>query len=298
VKPYDEALKIAQDKGYAEADPSSDVGGADAGAKIRLVSLLGFGKEITLDDIPLDSIENFKAPDQIKGAIKRISKVWKHDAGFDAKLELKDLSMNNFIAQAHAEEAHAIFYFDDGDSHGGFIRYIGKLFLMKFSIRKEQFKDIKIIENVTREAFLPMPYSNDTEADIISALRVSGDLSLSLVAEHAGEIIGQITFSPVTINAKHNHWFGLGPVAVNPDQQGLGVGSALIKKGLKDMKALGAKGCVLVGNPNYYGRFGFFSDLKLNYGKFDNQFVQQLPFGGGKMSGQIKYCDAFENAST
>ena len=114
-KTYDEALKIAQDKGYAEADPSSDVGGADAGAKIRLVSLLGFGKEITLDDIPLDTIENFEAPAQIKGAIKRVSKVWKHETGFDAALELKDLSLNNFIAQAHAEEAHAIFYFDDGD---------------------------------------------------------------------------------------------------------------------------------------------------------------------------------------
>jgi len=116
-KTYAEALKEAQDKGYAEADPSSDVGGADAGAKIRLVSLLGFGKEITLDDIPLDTIENFKPPANIKGAIKRISKVWKHEAGFDAALELKDLSLNNFIAQAHAEEAHAIFYFDDGDSY-------------------------------------------------------------------------------------------------------------------------------------------------------------------------------------
>ena len=116
-KTYAEALKEAQDKGYAEADPSSDVGGADAGAKIRLVSLLGFGKEITLDDIPLDTIENFEAPDQINGAIKRVSKVWKHETGFDAALELKDLSLNNFIAQARAEEAHAIFYFDDGDAY-------------------------------------------------------------------------------------------------------------------------------------------------------------------------------------
>jgi len=114
---YAEALKIAQDKGYAEADPSSDVGGADAGAKIRLVSLLGFGREIELDDIPRDTIENFEPPAVIKGAIKRVSKVWKHEAGFDAALELKDLSLNNFIAQARGEEAHAIFYFDDGDMY-------------------------------------------------------------------------------------------------------------------------------------------------------------------------------------
>ncbi|NNE58532.1 MAG: hypothetical protein HKN36_10520 [Hellea sp.] len=114
---YDDVLKEAQDKGYAEADPSSDVGGADAGAKIQLVSLLGFGREIDLDDIPRDTIENFVPPNQIKGAIKRVSNVWKHEAGFDAALVLKDLSKNNFIAQADGTEAHAIFYFDDGDCY-------------------------------------------------------------------------------------------------------------------------------------------------------------------------------------
>ncbi len=114
-KSYDEALKIAQDKGYAEADPSSDVGGADAGAKIRLVSLLGFGKEITLDDIPRDTIENFAPPAQIAGAIKRISKVSKNGSDINAALELHDLPKSDFIAQANAEEAHAVFHFDDGD---------------------------------------------------------------------------------------------------------------------------------------------------------------------------------------
>ena len=116
-KSYAEALKEAQDKGFAEADPSSDVGGADAAAKIRLLSLLGFGKELTLDDIPRDTIENFVAPEDIHGAIKRVSIVWRHEAGFDAALSVKDLSMNNFIAQAAGEEAHAVFYFDDGDEY-------------------------------------------------------------------------------------------------------------------------------------------------------------------------------------
>ena len=116
-KTYAEALKEAQDKGFAEADPTSDVGGADAAAKIRLVALLGFGEEITLDDIPRDTIEGFVPPNQINGAVKRISTAWRHKAGFNSALELKDLSMNNFIAQAAGEEAHAIFYFDDGDSY-------------------------------------------------------------------------------------------------------------------------------------------------------------------------------------
>jgi homoserine dehydrogenase len=116
-KSYAEALKEAQDKGFAEADPSGDVNGSDAAAKIRLVALLGFGEEITLDDIPRDTIENFAPATPPKGAMKRIATCWKDKNGFSTKLELKDLSLNNFIAQADGEEAHAIFYFDDGDQY-------------------------------------------------------------------------------------------------------------------------------------------------------------------------------------
>ena len=116
-KSYAEALKDAQDKGFAEADPSGDVNGSDAAAKIRLVALLGFGEEVTLDDIPRDTIENFAPTSSPKGAMKRIATCWKDRHGFSTKLELKDLSLNNFIAQADGEEAHAIFYFDDGDQY-------------------------------------------------------------------------------------------------------------------------------------------------------------------------------------
>jgi len=116
-KSYAEALKEAQDKGFAEADPSGDVNGSDAAAKIRLVALLGFGEEIALDDIPRDTIENFAPNSPPKGAMKRIATCWKDMSGFSTKLELKDLSLNNFIAQADGEEAHAIFYFDDGDQY-------------------------------------------------------------------------------------------------------------------------------------------------------------------------------------
>jgi len=116
-KSYAAALKEAQDKGFAEADPSGDVNGSDAAAKIRLVVLLGFGETITLEDIPCDTIENFALNSPPKGAMKRIATCWKDMNGFSTKLELKDLSLNNFIAQADGEEAHAIFYFDDGDQY-------------------------------------------------------------------------------------------------------------------------------------------------------------------------------------
>jgi len=116
-KSYTEALKEAQDKGFAEADPSSDVNGSDAAAKIRLVSLLGFGEEIALEDIPRDTIENFAPNSPPEGAMKRIATVWKDRNGFHTALELKDLSLNNFLARADGEEAHAVFHFDDGDQY-------------------------------------------------------------------------------------------------------------------------------------------------------------------------------------
>jgi homoserine dehydrogenase len=116
-RPYAEALKDAQDKGFAEADPTADVGGADAAAKIRLIAMLGFDEAITLDDIPLDSIADFNPEAPAKGAWKRISNLWKDKNGFSSALELKDLSKNNFLAQADGEEAHAVFDFEDGDQY-------------------------------------------------------------------------------------------------------------------------------------------------------------------------------------
>ena len=114
---YAEALKDAQDKGFAEADPTADVGGADAAAKIRLIAMLGFNEAITLDDIPMDTIAGFNPETPAKGAWKRISKLWKDQNGFSSALQLKDLSHNNFLAQADGEEAHAVFDFEDGDQY-------------------------------------------------------------------------------------------------------------------------------------------------------------------------------------
>ena len=114
---YTEALKDAQDKGFAEADPSSDVGGADAAAKIRLIALLGFGETVGLDDIPRDTIENFSLTQTPQGAMKRIATCWKDKNGFSSQLELKDVSLNNFLAQADGEEAHAVFTFTNGEQY-------------------------------------------------------------------------------------------------------------------------------------------------------------------------------------
>jgi len=66
-----------------------------------------------------------------------------------------------------------------------------------------------------------------------------------------------IAFSPVTISDKSRDWYGLGPVSVSPPFQRQGIGRSLVLEGLSSLKALGAKGCALVGDPKYYERFGF-----------------------------------------
>lgn len=142
-----------------------------------------------------------------------------------------------------------------------------------------------------------MPYSDGSEPRIIDALREAGELTLSLVAEQDEKLLGQITFSPVSIDGVHGQWFGLGPVAVEPDKQGAGIGGALIREGLKRLQAGGAKGCVLVGDPNYYSRFGFQNNCGLTYGALDTNFVQKLVLAGPDRTGTLTYCDSFERAA-
>jgi putative acetyltransferase len=124
-------------------------------------------------------------------------------------------------------------------------------------IRPETPDDIAVIEEVTIAAFQSLAISNHTEQFIIGALRTAGALTLSLVAEVKGKLVGHVAFSPVTISDGSPNWFGLGPVSVLPEYQRKGIGQALIQEGLSQLKALGGRGCCLVGDPNYYKRFGF-----------------------------------------
>jgi len=124
-------------------------------------------------------------------------------------------------------------------------------------IRNETTSDIEAISEVTIAAFQNHPISNHTEQFIITALRDANALTISLVAEVGGKVVGHIAFSPVTISDGSPDWYGLGPVSVLPEYQKQGIGKALIHEGLSLLKALGGKGCALVGDPNYYKRFGF-----------------------------------------
>ena len=162
------------------------------------------------------------------------------------------------------------------------------------NIRNERLGDIDEIHALTAAAFAPMPFSSQTEARIVDALRCDGDLTLSLVAEEEGEIVGHVAFSPVTIGGGGGGWFGLGPISVRPERQRQGIGKALIAKGLGLLAAQGAHGCCLIGDPDYYSQVGFKSDGRLSYGELDRRYVQRLIFIGPSPAGELKFAPAFD----
>jgi len=127
----------------------------------------------------------------------------------------------------------------------------------EIEIRAETNDDIAAIAEVTLAAFETLEISNQTEPFIIEALRAAGALTLSLVAEVGGRVVGHIAFSPVTISDGTPDWYGLGPVSVLPEYQRQGIGKALIHEGLARLKHMHARGCCLVGHPEYYRKFGF-----------------------------------------
>lgn len=160
-------------------------------------------------------------------------------------------------------------------------------------LRPEQPGDEAAISSLTTAAFASAAHSSGTEAQIIKHLRDAGALTLSLVAEEEDRIVGHIAFSPVTIGGKDHGWVGLGPVSVAADRQGAGIGSALILEGLDHMRKAGHKGCVLLGDPRYYSRFGFANDPGLVYPGPPPEYFMALPFDGQSPRGEVAYHPAF-----
>ena len=160
-------------------------------------------------------------------------------------------------------------------------------------IRKETTEDIKAITDVTIAAFKNHRISNQTEHFIINALRAAGALTLSLVAEIDGRVVGHIAFSPVTISDGSTDWYGLGPVSVLPDYQRKGIGKSLIKQGLSMLKELNGQGCTLVGDPNYYNPLGFKNNPQLVYEGIPQEFFLVIPFNENAPRGVVVFHEAF-----
>jgi len=160
-------------------------------------------------------------------------------------------------------------------------------------IRPETDADMEAIAEVTKAAFENHPISQQTEHFIIAALRAANVLTISLVAEVDGRVVGHVALSPITISDGSEDWYGLGPISVLPEYQRRGIGKALMHEGLSRLKALGAKGCALVGDPDYYERFGFRSVPELTHEGVPQRNLLVLPFGESRPQGIVEFHPGF-----
>jgi putative acetyltransferase len=160
-------------------------------------------------------------------------------------------------------------------------------------VRPEQSGEEQSISDLIAAAFAGAAHSDGTEASIVSRLRRDGALSVSLVATNREMLVGQVAFSPVTIDGRDLCWLGLGPVAVLPAYQRRGIGTDLIGQGLAALQAAGANGCVVLGDPGYRSRFGFSADPELWLAGVPGGYFQALRFGGTPPRGEVRYHAAF-----
>lgn len=161
-------------------------------------------------------------------------------------------------------------------------------------IRTEACADVPGIAAVTAAAFLNASHTCHTEQYIIDALRRAGGLALSLVAEVEGTVVGHVATSPVSISDRTTGWFGLGPISVVPEYQHCGVGSRLVREALRILCERGAGGCVVLGEPRFYRRFGFRVDPDLVLVGVPPGYFQVKACDASRPRGIVTYHDAFD----
>lgn len=164
---------------------------------------------------------------------------------------------------------------------------------MSYIIRSEIPSDADAIRHVTTVAFKAAEHSDGNEAAIIDELRAGGALTISLVATVDSDVVGHVAFSPITIDGHDIGWFGLGPVSAHPDWQGKGIGNALITRGLDELVAKKAAGCVVLGDPNYYQRFGFRSGTSIVFPGVPQEYFMSLTLDGTAAEGDVRYHPSF-----
>lgn len=165
------------------------------------------------------------------------------------------------------------------------------------NIRRETENDLDEIRKVNTRAF-----KQGGEARLVDLLRESGDLSLSLVAEIDGKLVGHLAFSPVAVDGETAEAViaGAGPLSVSPELQRKEIGSALFIEGLKQIEKLGFNAVVLLGHAKYYPRFGFSPAsqhmLRCEYDVPDEAFMAKelTPGALEGAHGVVHYNDAFE----
>ncbi len=180
--------------------------------------------------------------------------------------------------------------------------------MTRIEIRPERSSDHPRVDEIQRAAF-----GRNEEAELVTALREPADSILSLVAEippvrstdvsasSAANVAGHVFFSPVTLEGPGDPppLAGLAPLAVDAHAQTTGIGSALVRAGLRDCLSLGWQAVFLLGNPAYYSRFGFSlaapQGFRYESEAFDGgfQMIELVPGALTGCSGWIRYHPAF-----
>jgi putative acetyltransferase len=163
---------------------------------------------------------------------------------------------------------------------------------MDIEIRNEEEKDIDQVMEILRATF-----PTDAESKLVDALRANRKAIVSLVAAQQDEVLGHILFSPVSTTPPSDaRGIGLAPVAVRPNVQSRGIGSRLIREGLQRCRDLGYDYCVVLGNPDYYQRFGFERaspfGIQNEYG-VDHEFMVIRLSSRDLAPGLVRYAEEF-----
>lgn len=155
-------------------------------------------------------------------------------------------------------------------------------------IRPESSSDTQAIDALTETAF-----GQRDEADVVEALRASGDIELSLVAEDKRQIVGHVLFTRLQ---SPDGCLALGPVSVVPNRQRQGIGSRLIEEGLRQFHGRRWRGVFLLGEPEYYARFGFSLEAAAGFETpypADHFMALELKPGALDTKGPVVYAASF-----
>lgn len=163
-------------------------------------------------------------------------------------------------------------------------------------IRDQTEGDFDAVHNLVIAAFKTLPVACGREQFIMDALWRNGSATVALVAEDDGTIVGQAAFSKVKVSSDDVGWHGCGPVAVLPARLRQGIGSAMMREGLAKLKALGSKGCVVVGHPAYYPRFGFTNTDAMRLPGVPPEVFMAILFDGEMPRGDVTFDPAFDAA--
>ncbi|WP_157017501.1 GNAT family N-acetyltransferase [Mesorhizobium xinjiangense] len=159
-----------------------------------------------------------------------------------------------------------------------------------FAIRPALAADRDAIFQVEAAAF-----GRRDEAELVEQIVADGDAVLELVALAGDVVIGHILFSRLTVEGSGEPFaaVALAPLAVVPDHQGRGVGGALIGEAHRILPASGERLSIVLGDPGYYGRFGYDRARATGFDSYQGDALQALAWGDAPTEGRLVYPRAF-----